>query len=100
VAVVAHRPRVGGRPIAQVPVPVAGAKPQAAVQEISAIIRAPDETPAAGAEVVIVTPNSPSVDVLKSNWPREAKVANAQGRVSFPAMQEPWMMVVRHPSGY
>jgi hypothetical protein len=77
----------------QAPAPVPAA-------EITATIRAPDETPAAGAEVVLITPKGPSVQLTEATWPKEGKVADAQGHVTFPPTPPPYLMVVRHPSGY
>jgi RNA polymerase sigma factor (sigma-70 family) len=117
--------------------PVAGqapapAKPQAAQAQqgihIEGVIKAPDETPAAGAEVFVAMPQSPEAQsqwrliqarihageqVLPSEWPKRSEVAvydvkwpdgtqvaDGSGHFSYAGLREPWVLVVRHPSGY
>jgi RNA polymerase sigma factor (sigma-70 family) len=131
-----NRPARAQVPVAQVPVqPVvqvpAPAKPQAAPQtvQIQGVVLAPDETPAAGAEVFVAMPEDPTyaaamrlyearvsakenvppnerpirkqtqVDVYKA-WPAGTQTTDAMGRFTYDGVKEPWVLVVRHPSGY
>ena len=115
---------------AQVPAP---AKPAPAAQEqqgiqIEGVIKAPDETPASGAEVFVAMPESPearsrmrliqariqagdqvarnewpkpsAVNVYDGKWPDATQVADGSGQFSYGGLREPWILVVRHPSGY
>jgi RNA polymerase sigma factor (sigma-70 family) len=123
--------QVVGQPVAgQLPAPV---KPQAAPSQegiqVEGVIKAPDETPAAGAEVFAAMPESEeerarmrliqarisageqispeewkrktvAVEVYKDKWPEGTQVADPAGHFSYGGLREPWILVVRHPSGY
>jgi hypothetical protein len=122
--------QVAAQPVLQQP---AAVQPQAADAQtirIDGVIKAPDETPAAGAEIFVTMPVDPAyaaamrqitariaagekippearprrkqtrVEVYGDPWPAEAQSADAAGRFTYDGVKEPWVLVVRHPSGY
>jgi RNA polymerase sigma factor (sigma-70 family) len=121
--------QVVAQAVAQVPAP---AKPQAAPTQgiqIEGVIKAPDETPAAGAEIYVAMPENEqektrmrliqariqageqippaewnrkqtAVAVYKEQWPEGTQSADASGHFTYGGISEPWIVVVRHPSGF
>jgi RNA polymerase sigma factor (sigma-70 family) len=127
------------QPVVQTPVsPANGAKPQAKAAgvpapvvdtQIEGVIKAPDETAAAGAEIHVAMPQSEedrnrarmiqarimagervapnewpqkatAVEVYKEAWPEGTQTADATGHFTYGGIREPFILVVRHPSGF
>jgi RNA polymerase sigma factor (sigma-70 family) len=101
VALVKQRAQANAQAQAK-PIPAAPVRAPvpAPVGEIKVTIRAPDETPAAGAEAFVVTPTSKGLQILESPWPKGTEVADAQGRCLLAGTAEPWVLVIRHPGGF
>jgi RNA polymerase sigma factor (sigma-70 family) len=105
-------------------------QPAAQAIQLEGTVKSPDETPAAGAEVFVVMPEDPayasamrqyrarvqagerippqerparqetSVDVYKAQWPPGTQSTDANGGFAYAGVGEPYLIVVRHPSGY
>ena len=122
--------QVPAQPVLQEPAPAPPPPADAQTTRIEGFIKAPDETPAAGAEIFITMPVDPAyaaamrqvsarlaagekippearpprkeirVEVYGNPWPPEAQSADGMGRFKYDGVKEPWVLVVRHPSGY
>jgi RNA polymerase sigma factor (sigma-70 family) len=121
--------------VAAQPAPGNGPKPQAAAPaapveiQLEAVVKSPDETPAAGAEIFVAMPESPeektrkrliqarimagervapnewqgkitAVEIYKQAWPEGTQTADATGHFTYGGVREPFVVVVRHPSGF
>src|SRR5688572_1126279 len=125
----APQAQVPAQPILQQPPPAQPQPADAQTIKVEGVIKAPDETPAAGAEIFATMPIDPAyaaamrqisariaagekippqarprrkeirVEVYGDPWPPETQSADSTGRFTYDGVNEPWVLVVRHPSG-
>jgi RNA polymerase sigma factor (sigma-70 family) len=94
-------PTLPANPAIAVAAPAAGAGQKTPAQSdvIEGFVRAPDDAPLPGAEVFIATKTA-SVQILDAKWPNSTIVTDANGHFAATAPKGPWMLVIRHISGY
>jgi hypothetical protein len=69
---------------------------EAAMRQIQARVRAGEEI----APEQMPKRKQTRLEVYQARWPSETQITDLAGKFTYPDVKEPWVVVVRHPSGY